>query len=56
MAYMCLLVCAGTMCMQGQQKLKEGIKSPGTGVKDSVSHRVGAGNRTWVLWKSSKCF
>ena len=43
------------MCMQCPQRPEEGVRSPGTGVNRVVSHHVGAGNRTLVLWKSSQC-
>lgn len=36
-------------------KYKEGIRSPGTGVVNAVSHHVGSGNQTQVLWENNKC-
>lgn len=35
------------------EKKNEGFGSPGTGVVDVVSHHVGSGNRTWVVYKNS---
>lgn len=34
---------------------KEGVRSQGTGVKDSVSHHAGANNQSWGLWNSRNC-
>jgi hypothetical protein len=34
------------MCVQCQRKTEEDIKSLGTGVIDTISSHVGAGNRT----------
>jgi hypothetical protein len=44
------------VCAWYSRRSEESIRSPGTGVKDSCEHHVGAGNQTWVLWKSSSAF
>lgn len=38
------------------QKLQGSARFPGTGVTDSLSHRVGSRKQTQVLCKSGQCF
>ena len=35
-----------TTCIECPQRPEEGIRSPGTGVTDTITHRVYAGDRT----------
>lgn len=51
MNILCLYVCQFNTCMP--TKTEESVISPGTPVV-VVSRRVGTGNWTWVLFKSSK--
>ena len=46
-------VCVRALYMFSNSEGPEDSRSPGTGVTDVVSNYVDAGNRTWVLWKSS---
>lgn len=45
-----------TMCSAWYpQRSEEGVRSLGTGVRvDCEPHHVGAGNGTWLIWKSSQ--
>ena len=36
-------------------KVREGVRSPDTGIKDDLKLHVKAGNRTWVLCKNKCC-
>lgn len=52
-----LNVCVYTnLCVWWPWKPEEGIGPPGAGLTCSCElSDVGAGNQTWVFWKSSKC-
>lgn len=56
--YLCECVyvsfCAPCVCMCPQW-LKEGTRSPGIILQVVVSHPVGVGNQSQVLWKNSQC-
>lgn len=42
-------MCVLPACMPSAQRLKESIKSPGSGVLGGSEPRVGTGNQSWVL-------
>lgn len=53
-----LPACSSVPDMHGccPQRLREGIGSLGTRVQTVVSHNMGAGNQTCVLWKNNQFF
>ena len=49
----CLSVCLCSTCMPGRNR-REGVGSLELELQMAVSHYVGAGNQTLVLWKHSQ--